>query len=118
MNDIYRIYHNDIGIAFQWKKDIKNGFKDSIQVVFNNTGFYLNYKEIKEFYNKARVAHHLKQCNDCAHKGKCTSYLLQTPSDKIDLAVTKKELNLITDLLKGTLFQIELNGYINEICRN
>ncbi|MFD0963253.1 hypothetical protein [Pseudofulvibacter geojedonensis] len=118
MNDIYRIYHNDIGIAFQWKKDVEAGFTETIQVVFRNTGFYLDYKEVKEFYNKAKVAHHLQQCEGCAKKGKCSSYLLQTPTDKVDLAVTKKELNSITDLLKGTLFQIELNGYINEICKN
>lgn len=117
MEDIHRIYHNEIGIAFQWKKDLQNGFTDSIQLVFRNTGFYLTYNEIKTFYNNVQVAHQLKQCQGCA-KNCSPRYLLQTPSEKVDLAVTEKELNLITDLIKGTLFQIELNGYINEICRN
>ena len=118
MQDIYRIYHNSIGIAFQWKRDIKNGNTDTIQLVFRNTGFYLNYKEIQEFYNKVKVAHQLKQCEGCTKQNECSSYLLQTPSEKVDLSVNNEELQLISDLIKGTLFQIELNGYINDVCSN
>jgi len=118
MQDIYRIYHNSIGIAFQWKKDIKNGNTDTIQLVFRNTGFYLTLEEIKAFYNKVKVSHQLKQCEGCTKHNKCSSYLLQTPSEKVDLSVSAEELNLISDLIKGTLFQIELNEYINEICKN
>ena len=118
MQDISRIYHNSIGISFQWKRDIHNGNTDIIQLVFRNTGFYLTYAEIKEFYNKVTVAHQLKQCEGCTKQNKCNSYLLQPPSEKVDLSVSEDELHLITDLIKGTLFQIELNTYINEICKN
>ncbi len=118
MQDIHRIYHNDYGIAFQWKKDIKKGNVDTIQIVFRNTGFYLNYKEIQDFYNKIKAAQYIQKCKGCTSQHKCASYLLQTPSEKVDLAVTSDELNQIKDLIKGTLFQIELLGYINEICRN
>ena len=58
MQDINRIYHNNIGIAFQWKKDVQKGNTDCIQMVFRNTGFYLTYSEIKEFYNKVKVDYH------------------------------------------------------------
>lgn len=118
MQGIHRIYHNSIGISFQWKRDIQKGNKDTIQLVFRNTGFYLTYPEIKEFYNKVKVAYKLKQCEGCTHKNECNNYLLQTPSEKIDLSVNSEELKLISDLIKGTLFQIELNEYINEICKN
>lgn len=118
MNDIYKIYHNEIGISFQWKKDIQNGFTDSIQLVFRNTGFYLNYDEIKEFYNNVNIASRLKACGSCRLNEQCHRYLLQTPSEKVDLAVNKSELELIEDLIKGTLFQIELDNYINDVCRN
>jgi len=109
MQDIHRIYHNSIGIAFQWKRDIKNGNTDIVQMVFRNTGFYLTYPEIQEFYNKVKVAYKLNPCEGCNHKTKCTNYLLQTPSEKIDLSVNSEELNLISDLIKGTLFKMELD---------
>jgi len=112
MQDIHRIYHNSIGIAFQWKKDIQKGNTDYIQMVFRNTGFYLTYSEIKEFYNKVKVAYKLGKCEGCNHENKCKNYLLQTPSEKIDLSVNSEELNLISDLIKGTLFQIELDSYL------
>ena len=118
MQDIHRIYHNDYGIAFQWKRDIKRGDIETIQLVFRNTGFYLNYKEIQEFYKKVQAAQRIQKCKECTSKNKCENYLLQTPSDKVDLAVSKEELIQIKDLIKGTLFQIELNGYINGICKN
>jgi len=118
MQDIHRIYHNSIGIAFQWKRDIQNENTDIIQMVFRNTGFYLTYAEIKEFYNKVKVAYKLNQCEGCTHKTKCTNYLLQTPSEKIDLSVNSEELNLISDLIKGTLFQIELDRYLKGVGLN
>jgi len=118
MQDIHRIYYNSIGIAFQWKRDIQNGNTDTIQLVFRNTGFYLTYAEIKEFHNKAKVANKLKQCEGCTHKNKCNNYLLQTPSEKVDLSVNEEELQLITDLIKGTLFQMELDMYLKGVGLN
>ncbi|NQY28541.1 MAG: hypothetical protein HRT69_03610 [Flavobacteriaceae bacterium] len=118
MQDISRIYHNSIGISFQWKRDIQNGNTDIIQLVFRNTGFYLTYAEIKEFENKVKVAYQLKQCEGCTHKNECNTYLLQTPSEKVDLSVNSEELELITDLIKGTLFQMELDVYLKGVGLN
>jgi len=118
MKDIYIIYHNNIGIAFKWKRDIKKGNTDIIQMVFRNTGFYLTYAEIKEFYNKVKVAYKLNKCEGCTHKEECSNYLLQTPSEKIDLSVNLEELNLISDLMKGTLFKIELDRYLKDVGLN
>tara|TARA_B110001454_G_scaffold207417_1_gene218824 strand:+ start:905 stop:1261 length:357 start_codon:yes stop_codon:yes gene_type:complete len=118
MQDINRIYHNNIGIAFQWKKDIQKGNTDCIQMVFRNTGFYLTYSEIKEFYNKVKVAFKLNNCEGCTQQNKCKSYLLQTPSEKIDLSVNEDELQLISDLIKGTLFQLELDRYLKKVGLN
>lgn len=118
MQDIYRIYHNDIGIAFQWKRDLQQGNSKVIQIVFRRTGFYLTIDEIKDFYNKIKVSKAFKQCKCCDATHNCDNVLLQTPSDKIDMAVSRKELELIEDLIKGTLFQIELDTYLKDMCVN
>jgi len=118
MQDIHEIYHNNIGIAFQWKKDILKGKTDCIQMVFRNTGFYLTHSEVEEFQNKVKVAYKLNKCESCSHKNKCNTFLLQTPSDKIDLSVNEKELNLINDLIEGTLFQIELDIFLKDVGLN
>ena len=48
----------------------------------------------------------------------CRSILLQTPSNKVSLAVSSVELGQIEDLLRGTLFQLRLNNYLVDICKN
>ena len=116
--DIYPIYHNSYGIAFQWKRDISRNNFNKIQLVFRNTGFYLTVEDIESFANNIKNA---KQCGDCKCCGDTISgnnILLRTPSDKIDLAVDKKELGLIEDLIEGTLFQIKLDNYLNGLCNN
>ncbi len=114
MNDIYKIYNNDIGISFQWTS-VKS---DLTQVVFRDTGFRLSETEIEYFLGKIEEAKKQKPCSTCKLGENCKSILLQTPSDKISMAVSKKELEQIEDLLNGTLFQIRLNSYITDICKN
>lgn len=116
MEEINRIYYNSIGVAFQWKRDIDSS--DKVQVIFRDTGFYLSPKEISKF------AFHVKQamargcCRNCKRRKECRSILLKTPSNIIDLAVSKEELILISDLIEGTLFQLELKDYLNRLCSN
>lgn len=57
-------------------------------------------------------------CNDCENRRQCVKFLLKTPCKQIDLAVSVSELNLIEDLVAGTLFRIALERYINNVGRN
>ena len=118
MQDIHRIYYNEFGIAFQWKRDIAQGNTDIIQLVFRRTGFYLTLEEIKEFANNIQDAKAFQPCDGCKASGHCETILLQTPLRKVDLAVTRKELTFIEDLVKGTLFKIELEGYLSDLSLN
>ena len=114
MDSIYKIYTNDIGISFQWK-DVKTNL---IQIIFRDTGFHLTVKEIEMFIDKVCDAKMQKGCSNCEAYGACRSLLLQTPSNKISMAVSKVELGQIEDLLRGTLFQVQMNMYLNDICKN
>lgn len=114
MNDVLKIYENEIGLSFQWS--YTNTFLT--QVIFRDTGFHLTVQEIEFFLEQVSESRMKSACHTCQYRDSCRSLLLKTPSEKVSLAVSIKELNEIEDLLKGTLFQLNLNGYLNEVCKN
>ncbi|MFK7748379.1 MAG: DUF6686 family protein [Kordia sp.] len=118
MSDIQRIYHNDIGIAFQWKQDIAKNRHDHFQVIFRDTGFYLTLQQLENFAKLVQQAVSRGCCKECKANNNCRSILLKTPAANVDLAVSEKELEAISDLMEGTLFQIKLDRYLNDVCRN
>lgn len=117
MNEIEKIYHNDVGIGFYWKKGEARK-ENKIQLIFRDIGFYLSLQELKIFGDQVLNALQMPCCEQCSHKSECQTILLRTPSEKIDLAVSKKELKGIDDLIKGCVFQIEINVMMQNICKN
>lgn len=114
MNEIIKIYGNSIGISFRWKHISSN----IIQVIFRDTGFHLTEEEIESFVEKITDSKSQTCCKQCKLGDSCKSVLLQTPSNKVSMAVSNIELGQIEDLLRGTLFQLRLNNYLSEICKN
>ncbi|CAM1359468.1 conserved hypothetical protein [Tenacibaculum sediminilitoris] len=114
MESITKIYDNKIGISFQWKENKSN----LIQIIFRDTGFHLQEREIEEFLEKVADSKQRENCDTCIKGKHCKSILLQTPSNKISLAVSLIELGQIDDLLRGTLFQLRMNNYLKNICKN
>jgi len=113
MDSIYKIYENKMGIAFQWKKGAT-----LTQIIFRDTGFHLSAKEIEIFIDKVEYSRLNRPCEDCVLGDNCRSLLLQTPVNKVTIAVSINELKDIEDLFKGTLFQLKLNNYLKSICSN
>ena len=119
MNDIYPIYRNSFGMSFQWKRNILPNSFNKFQIIFRDMGFYLTINQIKDFSNQLHEAKKRGACScssDSCYVIK--SILLKTPFSDIDLAVNSEELALIDELILGTLFQIELNDYLNKVCKN
>ena len=118
MQDIHRIYHNSYGISFQWKR---NRLEDlmKVQIIFKDTGLLLSKEELTLFSNNIR---HTKEtyslCNDCVHNDSCKGLLIEAPLPHITFAVNTKELKGIQDLVEGTLFHMNLNNFLGEICNN
>jgi hypothetical protein len=117
MREIEQIYFNDFGVAFHWKKD-DTVLTEKVQIVFKETGFYLSYIEIRAFSQIIGNTLNEMSCENCCFKSKCHKFLLKTPLEQIDLAVSKSELLQIKDLIEGTLFTIDLCDYINNVCKN
>ncbi len=118
MKDIKQVYHNDFGISYYWKKD-QALLTDRVQLVFKEMGFYFTIEEIKYFCQLVQWSRAEKSCcRTCDQNDSCHKFLLKTPYETVDLAVSMYELQCIDDLLRGTLFTIELNLFIETVGRN
>ena len=112
-NSVYKIFENKIGISFQWQKNAV-----LTQVIFRDVGFHLSVDEIVLFLDQIELSRLNRPCIECKLGKNCRSMLLKTPANKVSMAVSFNELIEIEDLLKGTLFQIELNTFLHNICKN
>lgn len=118
MKEIEQVYHNDFGISFYWKKENKI-LSNKVQLVFKETGFYLTVAQMREFCQLIAISKTENACcEDCEFKNECHKFLLKTPCDEIDLAVSMNELFSIEDLIRGTLFSIQIDAFIFGIGRN
>ena len=113
MSSVFKIYDNQIGISFQWQKKAK-----LTQVIFRDTGFHLSISEIAFFLDQVALSRTKQPCIGCRLGADCRSMLLQTPVSKVSMAVSLNELDEVEDLLRGTLFQLELNEYLESVCKN
>jgi hypothetical protein len=117
MKQVEQLYYNDFGVAFFWKKnDVV--LKDKVQLVFKETGFYLSGTEVQEFAVIIDDTVAEMRCSGCCHRGYCRKFLLKTPLNQVDLAVTRKELFRIKDLVEGALFHAQLFDYLDDLCMN
>lgn len=117
MQQIEQLYYNDFGVAFFWIKE-KKVLRHKVQLVFKETGFYLTPEEMQEFSELIDLSCKKACCSECEMRGRCHKFLLKTPFEAIELAVTEKEVYQIKDLVQGTLFQLNLNKYLRGLCKN
>lgn len=111
MKHIDIIFKNDLGISFFWKKNEQSNI-NLAQVVFRDIGFYLSLDELKEFSEMVQVSLQHSTCAECPHGKDCRSFLLKTPSSKIDLAISQNELNGLRELLDQTIIKMDTIIYI------
>lgn len=117
MEDINPIYHNPFGVAFQWKRtETKSTGK--VQLVFRDTGLLLSLQELKRFQKNIEITMNGNSlCSDCKNSESCRALLVDTPAPQVTLAMNTKELAAVHDLVNGTLFQLNLDDYLNRMCR-
>ncbi|WP_373058067.1 hypothetical protein [Zunongwangia sp. H14] len=116
MEDVDVIYHNKFGIAFRWRNPDLHADPNRIQLVFKDMGFYLRKEELIQFSGNIRTAAQHNYCK--CDKKSCRSILVKSPLLKMDFALTRQELEEISDLVEGTLFKVNLRNYVDEICWN
>lgn len=115
MQDIHTIYQNNFGIAFQWKRSAGKDF-NKVQIVFRNTGLYLSQDELLLFSKQIDCTVNREGlCTECRENKECRSLLVETPAPQIAFAVSHTELYQMQDLIKGTLFQLDLDKILKKI---
>ncbi|WP_228530290.1 hypothetical protein [Tamlana sp. I1] len=112
MDDINTICYNDFGIAFQWKRSAAKDF-NKVQLVFKNTGLFLNQQELIQFSkNIERALIKTQSFADGAKTNTSELFLLEGPNPQISFAMDVSELNNLQDLLTMTLFQLGLDSLL------
>ncbi len=115
MNDVNPIYYNTFGVAFQWKRNTVKNIK-KVQLVFRDTGLLLSYEELNQFSKNIKCTKDSSSlCSDCAENDACKALLLDSPSPQVSFAMNMGELEAIQDLVEGTLFQLSLDNYLNDV---
>lgn len=117
MNPIDKIYSNQVGISFFWKRETHVSIP-RVQLVFREIGFLLSINELKDFSDSCITTKETQCCDECVDPQNCRSLLLRTPSEKIDLAVNREELDQIHELINGTIFRVELKNWVKNLCFN
>jgi hypothetical protein len=113
-----QIYENDFGMTFYWKR-ADEVVSNKVQLVFKEIGFHLTLGELEQFSTFILESEsRINACSDCSFKKQCSRYLLQTPAQQIDLAVSISELKGIQDLVGGTVFKIKLREYVFGVGKN
>lgn len=114
MDDINTIYYNDFGIAFQWKRSTAKDL-NKVQLVFKNTGLFLNKKELVQFLNNTEQAlNQSKICANCPKNKNVELFLLEAPNPQLSFAMKVEELKAIQDLITRTLFQLGLHSFLKD----
>lgn len=113
MRDIDKLYHNDFGISFFWKSKVKS--KNSlVELIFREAGLSLHSDDIKIMYDKVKsIVDKPSLCEDCQKNDNCKPFLLEVPNAMVSFAMSYQEMKEMSDLLKGTLFHLELNHLLN-----
>ncbi|MFS4416743.1 hypothetical protein [Maribacter sp. 2307ULW6-5] len=115
LNDIDTLHHNALGIAFLWKGQ-QTAERPKIQLVFRDTGLLLTKKELCTFYTEIeKTKGHGLPRPSCPQQMDCRALLLETPMGQLTFAVSPNELQLLGELVEGALFQLRLNGFLDEV---
>ena len=116
MQDIHPIYQNKFGVSFQWKRNIVQNLT-KVQLVFRDTGLLLTKEELLLFSsNIQHTSDNKSLCSECIENTSCRALLVDSPAAQISFAFNLKELEDLKDLVEGTIFQMELDNYLGDIC--
>lgn len=116
-NDIYKLYHNSLGVAFKWKRSTAKDLK-KVQLVFRNTGLFLTPKELIQFSKNIKKT--LKEplcCEECGNQNCRKTMLLEAPNPQTSFVMSYDELKQIDDLVEGACFQLNLNKLLENLTR-
>ena len=114
MKDIHKLYYNDLGIIFKWK-NINSPEARKIQLVFRDTGLSLTKKQLLKLLEcTTHVIDNVSLCETCKNDESIKPLLLETPTSMVSFAMSYMEIIKMEDLIKGALFQLEMDEILKK----
>ena len=87
-----------------------------VHVVFNNSGLKLTFEELLTFKIYIHEAFDKPtMCKSKCNSNDCRSIVLNTPFESLVFAVSRNDLIYLKDLIEGTIFEISLNRFLNQL---
>ncbi|MDN3621246.1 hypothetical protein QWY81_17400 [Polaribacter undariae] len=105
------IYHNNIGATYFFKDNLDPDLSmNKIQIIIGDIALILEDNEIFSFLEVIESVKMACKCDDCNELKQITC---NTSYTKLIFKSTRKNINELEDLIKGTIFEIQLNSLIN-----
>lgn len=105
------IYHNNIGSSYFLKDDLDADLSmDRIQLIIGDIALILENNEIQAFLKIINSVKTGCKCDDCKELNQITC---NTSYTKLIFKSNKKNIIELEDLVKGTIFEIQMNALIN-----
>ena len=113
LDKVNKLHANKFGIAFTEKAD--DSLEKKINILFNNTVLTFNEVELNIFLQDIENTLSFSSPGSGKYTRYYKSNILETPVYQLRYVMSYNDLELIKDLVKGTLFQIELSGMLQEL---
>ncbi len=108
------VYHNNIGATYL----IKDNFNDSlysqkIQLLIGDVAILLEEKEINALVKVIDSVKNGCSCDKCMSEGKFKQIKCDTDHFKLVFKSTKTRITDLEDLLRGTIFELQINSILS-----
>ncbi|MCG1036415.1 hypothetical protein [Polaribacter sargassicola] len=111
MHYLKPIYHNNIGASYFLKNNLDSDFNmDRIQIIIGDVALILENKEVYAFLEIINSVKSGCKCNECKELNQITC---NTSYTKLIFKSTKKNIIQLEDLVRGTIFELQMNALIN-----
>ncbi len=116
LDKVNKLHANKMGVTFTDKDEEDIDYVEKkINLLFHNTILIFNNFELNLFLDEVEdlIINNTPGINKYSQYYK--SIILESPIYQLRYVVSYNDLLLIEDLIKGTIFQIELSGFLKEI---
>ncbi len=115
MNYLEPVYHNNIGATYILKDEIEESITsfEKIQLQLGDIAIILDQQEMKNLLVIIDSAKKGCQCDDCGKTNPFKTIKCDTPLAVISFKSTKQNIEGLENLIKGTIFQLEMNSILD-----
>lgn len=116
LEEIDKIYSNQMGITFFWKNEIDAYIENKrVNIIFSNVALLFNIIELNLFLQDIENSLYRNSFLEDKHRRYYDSIVLETPINQLRFILSYNDLSLLKDLIERTIFDIEVSNMLHEI---